>query len=320
MIEPGGISSWEEYKSASRTNRGAPLGARQRQTLWAVFESARNTLAERGLTTWEQLCFEAAKAVGGGACQFRYVIADEYQDLGPAELRFLKSLVPNKDNNLFLCGDSGQRIYKGPVSWLSLGLDVRGRSTSLNVNYRTTEQIRRFADRILGDCPDASTGEAENRRSVSLLRGPEPHVHAFGTVAEEIAGVAKAISGLLAEGYRPQDIAVFVHGQAQLEKRAEPACKAAGVTCRELSDESPLSGSDVSVGTMHRAKGLEFKAVVVMGCDDKMLPMRAVLDKLSDSADRGAFIEQERRLFYVACTRARERLLVTHSGPKSRFL
>src|SRR4051794_6866761 len=84
------------------------------------------------------------------------------------------------EDNLFLCGDSGQRIYKGAVSWLSIGIDVRGRSTSLNVNYRTTEQIRRFADRILGDCEDASTGETGQRKSVSLLSGPEPQVQACG--------------------------------------------------------------------------------------------------------------------------------------------
>jgi superfamily I DNA/RNA helicase len=71
---------------------------------------------------------------------------------------------------------------------------------------------------------------------------------------------------------------------------------------------------------MHRAKGLEFKAVLVMGCDDKLLPMRTVIDRLTDKVDRDAFMEQERHLLYVACTRARERLLVTHSGPKSRFL
>lgn len=320
VIEPGGIRSWDEYKGASRANRGTPLGARQRQALWAIFEAAQRTLAQRGLMSWEGLCFEAAALVAAGMPPFRHVVADEYQDLGPAELKFLKSLVPEREDNLFLCGDSGQRIYKGSNSWLSLGIDVRGRASSLTVNYRTTEQIRRFADRILGDCPDTSTGEAEQRKSVSLLRGPEPQLQAFGTIAEEIAGIADAIRGLIAEGYSPEDIAIFAHGQALLKERAQAACRTAGVPCRELSDETPVSGSDVSIGTMHRAKGLEFKVVFVIGCDEKRMPMRAVLDRLTDAADRDAFIEQERRLLYVACTRARERLFVTHAGPKSRFL
>jgi superfamily I DNA/RNA helicase len=319
VVQPGGITSWAEYKGTPRTNRGTPLGARQRQALWNVFETTLKSLEERGLMSWDRLCFEAAK-IAADRHRFRYVIADEYQDLGPAELIFLRSLAPEAHDALFLCGDSGQRIYKGRTSWLSLGLDVRGRSSSLNLNYRTTEQIRRFADRILGDCSDSSTGEAEDRKSVSLLRGPDPQVHAFGTVAEEVAGAAKSIRSLLAEGYQPQEIAIFVHGQAQMKDRAEAVCRAAGVACRELSDDSPVSVTRVSVGTMHRAKGLEFKAVLVMGCDDKLLPMRTVIDRLTDKVDRDAFMEQERHLLYVACTRARERLLVTHSGPKSRFL
>ena len=78
--------------------------------------------------------------------------------------------------------------------------------------------------------------------------------------------------------------------------------------CRELSDESPVSEAAISIGTMHRAKGLEFKAVIVLGCEEKSLPLRSLLDRLSDPADRDAFIEQEKHLLYVACTRARERL------------
>jgi hypothetical protein len=319
VVQPGGITSWAEYKGAPRTNRGTPLGARQRQALWKVFETTLKSLDERGLMSWDRLCLEAAK-MGAGGHRFGYVIADEYQDLGPAELVFLRSLAPEANDALFLCGDSGQRIYKGRTSWLSLGIDVRGRSSSLTVNYRTTEQIRRFADRILKEVTEGGTGETEDRRSVSLLSGPEPRVQAYGTTAEEIEGVSSTIRGLLAEGYQPGDIAVFAHGQAPLKERVEAACSRAGVPCRELSDESPVSEDAISIGTMHRAKGLEFKAVIVLGCEEKLLPMRALLDRLSDPADRDAFIEQEKHLLYVACTRARERLVVTHSGPKSRFL
>jgi superfamily I DNA/RNA helicase len=285
-----------------------------------VIELTQKTLAGRGLMSWDALCFETAKAMGDQPNRFRYVVADEYQDLGPAELTLLLSLVGDKEDALFLSGDSGQRIYKGAVSWLSLGIDVRGRSSSLTVNYRTTEQIRRFADKILRDASDASTGETEDRKSVSLLSGPEPRVQAFGTVAEEIEGAATAIRALITEGYEAKDIAVFVHGQSTLKARAEAACVRAGESSRELTDESPVSGSSVSVGTMHRAKGLEFKAVIVMGCDEKLLPARTILERLTDPTDRESFVEQEKRLLYVACTRARERLLLTHAGPKSRFI
>ena len=101
--------------------------------------------------------------------------------LDQRELVFLRWVAPEADDALFLCGDSGQRIYKGRASWLSLGIDVRGRSSSLTVNYRTTEQIRRFADGILKEVTEGGTGETEDRRSVSLLSGPEPRVQAYGT-------------------------------------------------------------------------------------------------------------------------------------------
>ena len=267
--------------------------------------------------TWDQLCFEAAASVG--RTQFTHVVADEYQDFGPAELKLLKALASDDEEGLFLCGDLGQRIYKGRASWLSLGIDVRGRSHSLTVNYRTTEQVRRFADKILAD-PGGKLADEPDRRSISLLSGPEPRVQGYGTMAEEIDGAATALRALRGEGYEPHDIAVFAHGQTTLRERAEPACRKAGVEFRELSDDSSVVADAVSVGTMHRAKGLEFKAVLVMGCDDKLLPMRSVMGRLSDAADRDAFVEQEQRLLYVACTRGRERLLVTHTCPKSRFL
>jgi len=264
IIQPGGIVSWEEYKRAPRTNRGTPLGARQRLALWSVFETAIRTLSEGGLMTWDQLCFEAAASVG--RTQFTHVVADEYQDFGPAELKLLKALASDDEEGLFLCGDLGQRIYKGRASWLSLGIDVRGRSHSLTVNYRTTEQVRRFADKILAD-PGGKLADEPDRRSISLLSGPEPRVQGYGTMAEEIDGAATALRALRGEGYEPHDIAVFAHGQTTLRERAEPACRKAGIEFRELSDDSSVVADAVSVGTMHRAKGLEFKAVLVMGCE-----------------------------------------------------
>jgi len=143
IVEPTGIETWDEYRSASRANRGTPLGARQRLAAWRVFERALALMRQRRVLTWDRVCIEAAK-LQHDAPMFDNVIADEYQDLGPAEMRFLRALVRPGCDDLFLCGDSCQRIYKAPCSWLSLGIDIRGRSTNLKVNYRTTEQIRRF--------------------------------------------------------------------------------------------------------------------------------------------------------------------------------
>lgn len=319
VVEPWGIRAWPSYKGVSRAGRATPLGAKQRLVLWKIFEELRRVLAERKLMTWPGLCHETAQMLYDER-PYDHVIADECQDFGPAELTLLRSLVEPGEDDLFLCSDAGQRIYRAPVPWASVGIDVRGRSARLTINYRTTEQIRRFSDRLLPESIDEGDGDKEKRGTVSLLNGPAPEILGFANSAKEAEGVAKWLEVLLAAGYKPRDIAIFGRTEGVLRDRAEPAMAKVGLTGHPLTDEQPPSTSDASLGTMHRAKGLEFKVVVVMGCDAELLPLAYAQKELVDDADREAFGEQERHLLYVAGTRARERLLLTYSGKPSRFL
>lgn len=75
----------------------------------------------------------------------------------------------------------------------------------------------------------------------------------------------------------------------------------------------------ISIGTMHLAKGLEFKAVAVMACDDDVLPMQERIETVADETELDEVYETERHLFYVACTRAREKLIVSGVKPASEF-
>lgn len=319
VIDPWGIRTWTSYKGVPRTGRSTPLGAKQRLTLWKIFEEVQRLCAERRQMTWSRLCYEAA-ALCYDKRPFAHVVADECQDFGPAELTLLRALVEPGEDDLFLCSDAGQRIYKTQVAWSAVGIDVRGRSTRLSINYRTTEQIRKFADTILPDALDEGEGEKEKRSTVSLLSGPMPETQGFDGVSKEVEGVARRLKGLLAEGYAPRDIAIFARTDSVLRDRAAPALEKTGLTGHHLSDEKPPSTSDASLGTMHRAKGLEFKVVVVMGCDADVLPFAYTQKDMVDEADREAFLEQERQLLYVACTRARERLVVTYTGKPSRWV
>lgn len=319
VIDPWGVRSWAAYKAISRAGRSTPLGAKQRLAVWKVFEEAYRLLAERRLLTWSGLCYEVASTLYD-ARPYTHVVADESQDFGPAELTLLRALVEPGEDDLFLCGDAGQRIYKTPFSWASVGIDVRGRSTRLGINYRTTEQIRAFADGLLPDALDEGDGDKEKRSTVSLLRGPRPEVVGFEGMAQEVDGIAQRLRALLAEGYKARDIAIFGRTEVVLRERAALALEKAGLRGHYLSDEQPPSTSNASLGTMHRAKGLEFKVVVVMGCDADVLPLAHALNDLADEADRETFFEQERQLLYVACTRARERLLVSYTGKASRWV
>jgi len=298
-----------------------PLGARQRKAVWKVFERLIEALEREGLSTWSQLCRDTADLLeSDGESVYSNVIADEAQDFGPAELRLLRALVAGGENDILLAADEGQRIYKGRFSWSDLGLSVRGRSTRLKVNYRTTEQIREFADGLLPGTIAAQDGSEGARATVSLLSGPTPEIVSAGTSQEESEKVAEWLSSLLKTGYGPGDIAIFGRSEAVLRDRAIPAVKQCGVSVHNLKDDEIAPDGCVSIGTMHRAKGLEYKAVVVMGCEEGLIPLRTVLRKLEDPADREEFEEQERHLLYVASTRARERLLVSHSRTPSRFL
>ena len=319
VIDPWGIRTWTSYKGVSRTGRSTPLGAKQRLALWKVFEEAQRLLADRRLMTWSGLCYAAA-TLSYDKRPFVHVVADESQDFGAAELTLLRALVEPGDDDLFLCGDAGQRIFRTPVAWSAVGMDVRGRSSRLTINYRTTEQIRRFADAILPEVIEEADGEKEKRSTVSVLSGPAPDVHGFDGVSKETDGVARWIKALLDEGYKPQDVAIFARTEGVLRDRAVPALEKAGLTGHHLNDDQPPSAADASLGTMHRAKGLEFKVVVVMGCDADVLPLAYALKDMADDADKDAFLEQERQLLYVACTRARERLLVSFAGKPCRWL
>lgn len=321
IVDPLGIASWEEYKRASRARRGTPLGARQKLAVWKIFETVQKTLTSRELITWNGLSHAVAALLENEQVRpFDHLVVDESQDLGPAELTLIRHLVAPGEDDIFLCGDAGQRIFKSRFSWYSVGVDVRGRSSRLKLNYRTTGAIQRFADRLLTGGSEAGSGESEARDAISLLIGPNPEIIGEQTAAEEIESVAEWLVRLQDEGFRPFEIALFARTEHVINDRILPAIEQSGLAACMLSDDEPPSAQEVSVGTMHRAKGLEFKAVAVVGCDAGLVPLRSALDNLADPGDRESFIEQERQLLYVACSRARERLLVTSSGQASEFL
>lgn len=300
-----------------RKNR---LGAKQRERLWQVFDAARKALAERGLMTPAGI-FAAASATYRVRAEkpFSHVIVDEAQDLGVAELRFLAALSPAKPDALFFAGDLGQRIFQQPFSWSGLGIDVRGRSATLKVNYRTSHQIRRVADRLLPKkLRDVDGLEDDRAGTVSVFDGPDPEVLIAATAEEEIGGAAEFLKQALQDGIAPDEIGVFVRSPNELG-RARAAAVAAGLTVRTFVDGKTGDGA-VLVGTMHLAKGLEFRAVAVMACNQGVLPHDERVADVADEFELDEVVATERQLLYVAATRARDRLWISGVDPASEFL
>jgi len=322
VVRQQGIGSWDAYRRARRTGRGRGLPVKERKVLWRVFGAVLEALEGRGLRDWTGLCQLAHELLEAGRARspFSAVIVDEVQDLKPPELRFLKALCAASPGNLMVCGDAGQRIYAGGFSLSALGIEVRGRSTVLRINYRTTEQIRRLADQMLGDGADDMDGGQESRRGTrSLLRGPAPRLAGYRSPSEEhAAGVARVLKWR-DSGLAPEAIGVFARTSRVAGEVAE-ALSRAGLSWQRLSDKDEAAGGSVQVGTMHRAKGLEFKAVWVVDCGEGSLPNRAVLRAAADPQDQEDAVAREQRLLYVAMTRARDELVVTWTGQPSRFL
>jgi superfamily I DNA/RNA helicase len=251
---------------------------------------------------------------------FDFAVVDEAQDISVAHLRFLAALGGGRPNALFFAGDLGQRIFQQPFSWKALGVDIRGRSRTLRVNYRTSHQIRTQADRLLGPVVTDVDGNSEERSdTVSVFNGPPPTICSLKDESEEIKTVGKWIAERAKDGVLPHEFGVFVRSAAQLD-RARAAVKEAGIAFKILDEHVETTSGHVSISTMHLAKGLEFRAVVVMACDDEIIPLQERIETVGDDADLQEVYDTERHLLYVACTRARDHLLVTGIEPVSEFL
>lgn len=323
VIDAWNVASEDAYGNVTRIGRKTRLGAKQRARLWPVFARAREALASQGLTTWPAIFSEVASYYAAKDTKpFDHVVVDEAQDLSVAQLRMMAAIVPDRPNALFFAGDLGQRIFEEPFSWKSLGVDIRGRSHTLRVNYRTSHQIRTHLDRLLApEIRDADGNASDRRGTVSVFNGPQPVVDILEDEQEEARRVARWIESQLSAGIELQEIGVFAR-TAELLSRARRALAQVStlLDILELSTRSEERAGRVSIGTMHLAKGLEFKAVAVIGCDGDVLPLRSRVESAEDEAALDEVYETERQLFYVAATRARDALLITSSAPSSVFL
>jgi superfamily I DNA/RNA helicase/mRNA-degrading endonuclease RelE of RelBE toxin-antitoxin system len=321
VVDAWQLASWEAYRDVPRLGRKTRLPEKQRVILWSIFERVRTALKDKNLITWATLFtrlgshFEKSSRV-----PFDFVVIDEAQDLSVAQLHFLAALGGNRPNSLLFAGDLGQRIFQQPFSWQALGVNVRGRSHTLKINYRTSHQIRTQADRLLGPEVSDVDGNTEDRRgTISVFNGPPPIVEVFDSPEQESTAVAQWIQQKAGEGIAAHEIAVFVRSEAQLE-RARASVSQCKLPFQTLDEHVETRADHVCISTMHFAKGLEFRAVAVMACDDEIIPLQVRIEAIGDATDLEEVYNSERNLLYVACTRARDQLLVTGVDPASEFL
>ena len=321
IIDSWQIRSWEQYRVVPRLGRKTRLNEEGRRDLWKLFERVRESLSGRGLVTEAEACHRLENVFRErGKCPYDFAVIDEAQDISVPQLRLLASMLSIKPNGLFFAGDLGQRIFQQPFSWAALGVDIRGRSKTLKINYRTSQEIRRQSDRLLDPQFTDVDGISEDRTgTISVFSGPAPSVIRPADFDDECRQVAEWLREQRASGISQEEICIVVRSENELP-RAIDAVSNAGWQSRNLNDANSRAHNVITVTTMHLAKGLEYRAVVVMACDDEVIPLQSRIESVGDDADLQEVYATERQLLYVACTRARDSLLVSGVKPASEFL
>ncbi|HEX2533585.1 MAG TPA: UvrD-helicase domain-containing protein [Chitinophagaceae bacterium] len=321
VVDTWQLKTWEDYRDVKRLGRKTRLPEPQRALLWSIFEKVNQRLIESSLLTVSGLFHRLSESIAAdGRHPYDFIVVDEAQDISVAQLRFLATLSTSDPNALFFAGDTGQRIFQQAFSWKAAGVDVRGRSRMLNVNYRTSHQIRQKTDLLLGpEVVDGDGIQEERGRTVSVFNGPQPQVETFDSTEEECNRVRFWVKEQLAQRVAPHEIGVFVRSDAEI-LRALAALQGVSVPFCVLDERVEVLSGTIAVSTMHFAKGLEFRSVAVMACDDEIIPSQERIESITDSADLDEVYKTERHLLYVACTRARDCLLITGVKPGSEFL
>lgn len=329
IVLPQHCMSNREYILADRKGRGRILSRLQRKAIWPLFEDMRLQLQLQDAMTVEDAAFFAVQEIEKNHPNgiYRAVIADEIQDFKPDMLKLLRAIATNVreldhpiEGDLFLTGDSHQRIYGRPVSFSSCGIEVRGRSRKLRLNYRTTDEIRKVADAIyVGVTVDNMDGESEKITGYAALKhGALPETHLAKTFTDEIDWIVNRIKTLKALGYITQDICVVVRTNDLAVTYAQ-ALKTQGIAVHPISRNRPddLDIEGVRIATMHRIKGLEFKIVFVSGLEQRFFTSPA--SSPEDPALEKKLLAQEKALLYVACSRASDFLFLTATGTVSEM-
>ena len=325
VIQANEILEEQAYLKTTRKGRGVRLDREKRQQAWKVFAAYRNDLARSGLLEWPDVLREARLVLERDSAPAPYaaVLADEAQDFTASALRLIRRLAAPGPDDIFLVGDGHQRIYGQPVASSACGIEVRGRSHRLRLNYRTTDLIARLGIAVVeGIAVDDMDGGIDTLQGyTSLRRGLAPENHLLAKEADEASVVLEKVRQWLDAGRDPTDICIAARTKGMLSSRYQPLLKQAGIrtTILDAASEEDDAPGHVRLATMHRLKGLEFPCVLLASVHAGEMPNQHAID-CEDPSTRREAIAHERCLLYVACTRARDELVVCGYGKASPFL
>ena len=315
----------EKYIKATRNGRGTRLDRKKRMMVWKVFEKYQNLMKEKHVRDINTAMYESTKLLqaAGNRARYAHVIVDEGQDFSDNAYRLLRALAGEEhENDLFIVGDSHQRIYRNYPTLSKCGINVRGRSSILKINYRTTEEIRKYAFALLNGISFDDLDEEVDLgdKCQSLTHGEKPIIENFKDASGEFEYIVGEIKKLQSAGVALTDICIVARTKKLVDDYIVELTKA-GIRSyaikRNKSDDRAYDG--LRVATMHRVKGLEFKYVFIAAVNNRIVPLPSAINK-TDAVSEAESIASEKCLLYVAMTRAQKGAYITSYGKKSEFI
>lgn len=315
----------EKYVKAVRNGRGTRLDRKKRMQVWKVFENYQNLMKENQIRDINTAMYESTKLLQSAGKRPRYVsvIVDEGQDFSDNAYRLIRALAGEEHrNDIFIVGDSHQRIYRNHPTLFKCGINVRGRSSILKINYRTTEEIRKCAFALLNGISfdDLDEGFDLGDKCQSLTHGEKPIIENFSNANDEFDFLLGEVKKLKDNGVALTDICVVARTKKLVDDYIALFTRA-GIRSyaikRNKADDRSFDG--LRVATMHRVKGLEFKYVIIAAVNNRIIPLPSAINK-TDSVSEAESLTSERCLLYVAMTRAQKGVYITSYGRKSEFL
>lgn len=320
VILPQNIASLIDYDNASRIGRNYRIGKKDKIDIWGVVEEFKKQ--KKGNYSKLELCNLLADYFRKQKVKpYSYLICDEIQDFSTPELSLLRSLVEEKENDMFLVGDPYQNIYKKTLNFARSGILVKGRrSRKLKINYRTTEEIKHLAMKVVSNLKvDDFDGNQESLKGyLSLMHGSEPFYQTFSTPEKEDEFILNKLTTYIAGGeIQPNEICVCTHTNAGLDD-VKRSLNLGNIKYLDLNSDKQNPNS-INVSTFHNMKGHEFKIVFVKGMSEGSVPYKFANYLNLNSRDRDSYDQQERSLYYVVFSRAIQSVLITGVGEKSNW-
>lgn len=325
VIKPQEIYNLNDYIKASRIGRGKKLNRKDRKEVWSVFEEFKIIMDDEGVRDSETAMIEARIILENkpGLLIYKSIVIDEGQDFSTQAYKLLRNMAGKEHkNDIFIVGDSQQRIYGRKFTLSKCGVNIVGRGSKLKINYRTTEEIRNWAIKILEgkQYDDFDGGVDDSKGYKSLLHGMSPEIKHFKNFSEEVKFIKSYINELLEGGVNLSNICCAVRNNRLIEDYKAALNDVFKVYELKFSKNEELEKEGLRLSSMHRVKGLEFDYVILPSVNEGIIPSESVMDKADDTVTLNEVELSERSLLYVAATRAKKSILITSYGNRSRFI